>query len=92
MPRVGDENFEKWFVSVVPGMFRVVHHKDPVPHLPPQNWGFHHMPYEVFYVDDYNEYTLCSFEGEDPSCSDQYAVDANVGKSAVSIRDDVGVV
>ena len=79
MPRVGNSEFETWFVSVVPGLFRVVHHKDPVPHLPPQNWGFHHMPYEVFYTTDYNDYTVCSMEGEDGKCSDQYAVDLNVG-------------
>jgi predicted lipase len=47
MPRVGDEAFEKWYVSTVPGTFRVVHRKDPVPHVPYENWGFHHMPYEV---------------------------------------------
>lgn len=83
MPRVGDEAFEKWFISVVPGMFRVVHHKDPVPHLPYERWGFHHMAYEVFYVDDYNDYKVCSIEGEDQSCSDQYALDLNVGKYSV---------
>jgi hypothetical protein len=47
MPRVGNDAFQKWYVSVIPGTFRVVHHKDPVPHLPPENWDFHHMPYEV---------------------------------------------
>lgn len=80
MPRVGDETFEQWYTTVVPGTFRVVHHKDPVPQLPPQNWGFHHMPYEVFYVKDYTDWTLCSAEGEDPDCSDQYVVDLDVCK------------
>jgi predicted lipase len=47
MPRVGNQAFEQWYVSVVPGTFRVVHRKDPVPHLPYERWGFHHMPYEV---------------------------------------------
>ncbi|RYH26470.1 lipase family protein [archaeon] len=47
MPRVGNQAFEQWYVTVVPGTFRNVHKKDPVPHLPPNNWGFHHMPYEV---------------------------------------------
>eukprot|EP01040_Poterioochromonas_malhamensis_P010694 gene10694-11650_t len=78
MPRVGNEAFEKWYVSVVPGTFRLVHHKDPVPHLPPSNWNFHHMPYEVFYTSDYKQWKLCNAEGEDSSCSDQYAVDLNV--------------
>lgn len=80
MPRVGNTPFEQWYVTVVPGTFRVVHRKDPVPHLPPENWDFHHMPYEVFYVKDYQDWKLCSFEGEDKSCSDQYAADLDVGK------------
>ena len=78
MPRVGNEAFEQWFISVVPGLFRVVHHKDPVPHLPLESMGFHHMAYEVFYTSDYNDYIVCSIEGEDENCSDQYAVDLNV--------------
>ncbi len=80
MPRVGDENFEKWYVSVVPGTFRVVHRKDPVPHLPWESWGFHHMPYEVFYLEEPEKYKVCNFEGEDKSCSDQYLADLDVGK------------
>jgi len=47
MPRVGNQAFEQWYVTVVPGTFRVVHYQDPVPHLPNKIWGFHHMPYEV---------------------------------------------
>jgi len=78
MPRVGNEEFEKFYTSIVAGTFRVVHLKDPVPHLPPQSFHFHHMPYEVFYKAKYDEWKLCSFEGEDESCSDQYAVDADV--------------
>ena len=80
MPRVGNEAFEKWYTTAVPGTFRVVHRKDPVPQLPPQNWGFHHMPYEIFYVKDYNEWVLCSVDGEDENCSDQYHVDLDVCK------------
>lgn len=47
MPRVGNQAFEQWYVSKLAGTFRVTHRKDPVPHLPPENWNFHHMPYEV---------------------------------------------
>ena len=35
---------------------------------------------QVFYEKDYNDWRLCSMEGEDESCSDQYAVDADVCK------------
>jgi len=80
MPRVGNDLFAEWFKDALDasGAFRIVHHKDPVCHLPPKNWGFHHVPYEVFYTDDYNQWKLCSFEGEDESCSNQYAVNLNV--------------
>lgn len=47
MPRVGDDAFENWYKNTLIGTFRVVHHKDPVPHLPTESMGFHHMPYEV---------------------------------------------
>lgn len=80
MPRVGDEAFEKWYVSVVKGTYRVVHRKDPVPHVPPMSFGFHHMAYEVFYETDYNKWKLCSFEGEDNSCSNQYVAALDVCK------------
>lgn len=80
MPRVGDEAFQTWYRDTMIGTFRVTHHKDPVPHLPLQDWGFKHMPYEAFYnKDDYETgTTVCNYDGEDPECSDQYKVDANV--------------
>jgi surfactin synthase thioesterase subunit len=80
MPRVGNEAFEKWYQTRLPGTFRMSHWKDPVPHLPFEKWNFHHMPYEVFYTQDYNAWKLCSLEGEDSSCANKYAVDANVGE------------
>jgi hypothetical protein len=33
----------------------------------------------VFYTSDYHDWKLCNWEGEDESCSDQYAVDLDVG-------------
>lgn len=81
MPRVGDDAFQQWYKDTMVGTYRVTHHKDPVPHLPTQSMGFHHVPYEAFYKGDNFEATdgqLCSFEGEDKGCSDQYKVDANV--------------
>ena len=38
------------------------------------------MAYEVFYTFDYKKWNLCSYEGEDSTCSDQYAVDVDVCK------------
>lgn len=80
LPRVGDETYANWFKSdALPfDSYRVVHRKDPVPQLPLQSMGFHHFPYEVFYVKDYSDYTICSASGEDQDCSDKYAVNVDV--------------
>jgi len=77
-PRVGDEAFEIFYTNEVAQNYRVTHHKDPVPHLPPEAFGFHHNPNEVFYDELENEYTVCDDSGEDPNCSDQYYADLNV--------------
>lgn len=89
MPRVGNQAFEQWYTTVVPGTFRVVHNKDPVPHLAPENWGFHHMPYEIFYTKNYDQWKLCSVEGEDKTCSDQYLLDLNVANHLVYLDFDM---
>lgn len=46
-PRVGNTPFSEWFVTKASKIFRVIHGKDPVPHVPLQQMGFHHVPYEV---------------------------------------------
>jgi predicted lipase len=50
-PRVGDKAFSNWFQQIFPNVLkpRVTHGKDPVPHLPPMEWGFQHVPTEIFY-------------------------------------------
>eukprot|EP01121_Diplochlamys_sp_Union-15-3_P001362 TRINITY_DN1118_c0_g1_i1.p1 TRINITY_DN1118_c0_g1~~TRINITY_DN1118_c0_g1_i1.p1 ORF type:complete len:296 (-),score=21.78 TRINITY_DN1118_c0_g1_i1:47-934(-) len=74
MPRVGNSDFAKLFKAKVKGpVWRVVHHNDIVPHLPPQLVeGYHHVSTEVW---EYNLngtlYRICDDSGEDPTCSDQ---------------------
>lgn len=51
-PRVGDAKFTAWFnnqYGVDRFKARVTHHRDPVPHLPFQDWAFLHVNTEVFY-------------------------------------------
>ena len=50
MPRIGDYNFQSWFYSKVSHFYRIVHRKDLVPQLPPVEWGYHHIPHEVFSI------------------------------------------
>jgi predicted lipase len=87
MPRVGNQAFSDWYKSSanIPGTYRVVHNHDPVPHVPWEKMDFHHMPYEVFYKNDYKSYVVCNFEGEDSSCANQYVKDLNVGKLFLSL-------
>jgi predicted lipase len=80
LPRVGDEVYSTWFNSdALPfDPYRVVHRKDPVPQVPFQSMGFHHYAYEIFYIEDYSKYTVCSADGEDSDCSDKYVISVDV--------------
>ena len=85
-PRGGDDAFARFVVDTFAGQleggeeFRLVHNKDPVPHLPPKDLlgkaFFHHPAREVFYseLDSTGSYSLCNDSGEDPACGDQYSV------------------
>jgi predicted lipase len=48
-PRVGDSKFTSWFDNLLSqktnNKARVTHGRDPVPHLPPSEWGFLHVPH-----------------------------------------------
>lgn len=35
-PRVGNHNYADYHNKLIPNDYRVVHHLDPIPHLPPQ--------------------------------------------------------
>jgi hypothetical protein len=59
----------------LPIRFRVIHHKDIVPHVPFEVMGFHHMAYEVLYDEAMTRYTVCDSSGEDRSCSNRFDPD-----------------
>lgn len=82
-PRVGDVKFSEWFQKYLPDTdkFRVTHGHDPVPHLPPHNFGFNHIPHEIFQKGNVKDgYIVCNDSGlkEDPNCSDKFKIDTNV--------------
>lgn len=57
----------------------MVHHVDPVPHLPLEDMGFKHMGTEVYYLGASNgTYQVCDSSGEDPTCSDGNLLDLNL--------------
>ena len=79
-PRVGNPAWAAaWSVALqsVPS-FRVVHYRDPVPHLPLEAMGFRHPPTEVFYTSESGtSWIACSASnGEDDTCSNKLLPDA----------------
>lgn len=54
----------------MPNLFRVIHYKDIVPHLPPHDFQFLHPPFEILYDEAMKSYVVCNDSGEDPKCSD----------------------
>jgi predicted lipase len=65
-PRVGDVKFSNWFDAFIKSnsKFRITHGRDPVPHLPPEGFGFKHTPHEIFYKGFVREgYVTCNDNG-----------------------------
>lgn len=77
-PRVGNSAFATYSASRGVPVFRVVHHRDPVPHLPFESWGYVHPPREVFFDAPQTSFVVCDESGEDPTCSDQFWVMPNL--------------
>jgi hypothetical protein len=76
-PRVGNQVFSDAFVKLIPNSIRVTNMKDPVPHLPPLPFNFHHVSQEVWWS-KVGTYKVCDTTGEDKSCADSViATDVN---------------
>lgn len=76
-PRIGNVHLAKHLNNKINDIYRVVHHKDIVPHLPPDlpEFEYHHAAYEIFWDEDFSQYKTCASSGEDRSCSNQYFPD-----------------
>ncbi|CAG9461134.1 unnamed protein product [Pedinophyceae sp. YPF-701] len=78
-PRVGNEPFAHVVEAITNSTTRLTHNQDPVPSVPYQIAGFHHVATEVFTVDvtipgGLRVLTLarvCDGSGEDPTCHDK---------------------
>jgi predicted lipase len=77
LPRLGDTAFAA-YVEKELTLWRVTHWRDPVPHLPLEAMGFRHPSTEVFYTSSNDAFTVCDGSGEDPKCSDQFALAVNL--------------
>jgi hypothetical protein len=74
-PRVGNDYFAQWLHTTLGGsrLYRLIHNRDPVPHVPTLSMGFQHPTTEVFYNKDNSRYSVCSaVNGEDPACSNRF--------------------
>jgi len=69
-PRVGNLPFASLFDYYISDAYRVIHYADLVPHVPIIAQGFWHTAREVWYNEDFSNYTICNGSGEDPACSD----------------------
>lgn len=70
-PRVGDATFAAAFDAAFgSNVWRVTHANDPVPMLPFQKMGFHHISTEVYYESSTRlGFKVCDGSGEDPTCN-----------------------
>lgn len=69
-PRVGNDVFSNYTTESLDILYRVINQHDIVPHLAPQNVGYHHVAREVWFPTNYTYYELCDKSGEDPTCAD----------------------
>lgn len=69
-PRVGDAVFSNYTDHILGTIYRVINQHDIVPHLPPQNVGYHHVAREIWFPTNYTYYIICDASGEDPHCAD----------------------
>jgi len=69
-PRVGNSVFANYYTTKIETCWRTVNERDLVPHLPTLLEGFYHVPREVWFENNYYNFTLCDMSGEDPNCSD----------------------
>jgi Lipase (class 3) len=76
LPRVGNKEFAQFYNDKAAASsiatYHVVNWRDPVPHLPPKSFGFHHVAIEVFYSKGFESYVICDGTGEDRTCSDRF--------------------
>ena len=71
-PLIGDSAYGRFVNTKIVNLWRIVHNKDMVPHVPPEEFGYQHSCQEVF-EDEKGNIKLCSENDcSDPTCSQQY--------------------
>lgn len=57
-PRVGNVEFSQWASTKLNASYRLTHHRDVIPHVPPSSLGYQHIPHELYFS---NETDLLEF-------------------------------
>jgi len=71
-PRVGNYYFARFFEGIFGvNSMRFVNHYDFIPHLPLEDMGYYHTSVEHWFQNGTQTFKMCSFLGEDATCSDQ---------------------
>mgnify|MGYP000232887710 CR=1 FL=1 len=78
-PRVGNHAMAQYISTRVDTVFRVIHNKDLVAHLPFEYLDYRHPAFEVFWDEKMTNYTVCNESGEDKECSDKFSPDFSAG-------------
>jgi hypothetical protein len=56
-------NLAQFMKTKLDNIYRVVHYKDLVPHLPFEWLEYMHPPYEIWFTEDMKEYKVCNESG-----------------------------
>ena len=62
-PRVGEANLAQFMKSKIDTIFRVVHNRDIVPHVPFEWLKYVHVPTEVLFSEDMKTFKVCNQSG-----------------------------
>lgn len=62
-PRVGNKQLASYIKTNIPTVWRVVHNRDIVPHVPTVNGNYFHPPFEVLFDEDMKNYRICDSTG-----------------------------
>ena len=76
-PRVGNKYFVESFENQI-NMFRITHYCDIVPHVSPEFLDYLHLPQEIWYNEENNNYYMCKIDytEEDDECSNSCLLSA----------------
>ncbi|KAG0167120.1 hypothetical protein DFQ28_002808 [Apophysomyces sp. BC1034] len=77
-PRVGNPDFAYYVESTGIQFTRIVHKRDIVPHLPPENMGFLHPGVENWIYKDPADVRICEADIETNMCSNSVAPDTSI--------------